>query len=151
MHPNWLKLNHPPLTPALVLATLLACGIPTAAALADQPSAKLCLNETSTPGTQACMHRALNDADLKLNAAYKKAMSVIDQDDRQQDPKAKADWKTQLAGAQRSWIAFRDADCGDLTFSEWDNGSGTTAALYACRYDKTVQRTAEILSRYPLQ
>ena len=97
------------------------------------------------------MHRALDDADAKLNAAYKKALSVIDNDDREQDPKAKATWKVQLAAAQRAWIAFRDADCGDLIFSEWNNGSGTTAALYACRYDKTVQRTAEILSRYPLE
>lgn len=136
---------------ALVTSALLVSAAPCAAARADQPSAKLCLKETSTPGTEACMHRALDDADAKLNAAYKKALSVIENDDREQDPKAKATWKAQLAAAQRAWIAFRDADCGDLIFSEWNNGSGTTAALYACRYDKTVQRTAEILSRYPLE
>ncbi|MCJ2095231.1 DUF1311 domain-containing protein [Methylobacterium sp. J-072] len=72
----------------------------------------------------------------------------MDQDERPQD--SKAAWKTQFMAAQRAWIAFRDADCGDLTFSEWNNGSGITAALYACKSDKTVQRTDDILSRYPL-
>jgi len=131
----------------LALAGLWVCAIPSTEARADQPSAKLCQAATSTPETQACLHKALDAADAKLNAAYKKALSVIDQDDR--PPDAKAVWKTQFTAAQRAWIAFRDADCGDLTFSEWNNGSGTTAALYACQYDKTVQRTDDILSRYP--
>ncbi|GJD54059.1 hypothetical protein OPKNFCMD_6840 [Methylobacterium crusticola] len=96
------------------------------------------------------MHKALDEADRKLNAAYKKAQLVIEQDDRGQDGKARAAWTAQLAAAQRAWIAFRDADCGDLVVSEWNSGSGATAAAYACRYDKTVQRTEEILSRYPL-
>jgi uncharacterized protein YecT (DUF1311 family) len=132
------------------LVGLLACGVMPATSRADQPSAKLCLNETSTPGTTDCMARALQEADAKLNAVYKKAMSVIDHDDRTQDPSAKAVWKTQLEKAQRAWIAFRDADCGDLTYSEWSNGSGANPAVPACRYDKTVQRTADLLSRYPL-
>lgn len=98
---------------------------------------------------------ALNEADKRLNLAYRKAQSVIEQDDRGQDDpgevaKAKATWTAQLAAAQRAWMAFRDADCGDLIFSEWDNGHGVLPAVYACRYDKTVQRTNEILSRYPL-
>jgi len=147
-------MNHkrPCLLPASapVLAGLLAClAVPTTAG-ADQPSAKLCLTETSTPGTTACMTRALQEADAKLNAAYRKAMSVIDHDDRTPDPDARALWKTRLERAQRAWIAFRDADCGDLTDSEWANGSGANAALPACLYDKTVQRTADLLSRYPL-
>ena len=133
----------------LALAALWTCVLPFASARADQPSAKLCRAATSTPETQTCLHKALDAADAKLNAAYKKALSVIEQDDRPLD--AKATWKAQFTAAQRAWIAFRDADCGDLTFSEWNNGSGTTGALYACRYDKTVQRTEDILRRYPLQ
>ena len=138
----------------LLLGAWAACG-PIAGASAEkpsaeQPSAKLCLDETSTPATQACLHRALDAADARLNAAYRKAMSVIDTDDRGMDAAAKATWKAQLAAAQRAWIAFRDADCGDLIFSEWANGSGGTGAQYACRYDRTVQRTADLLSRYPL-
>ncbi|QEE41369.1 MULTISPECIES: lysozyme inhibitor LprI family protein [unclassified Methylobacterium] len=136
-------------TGILALAALWTCALPFASARADQPSAKLCRAATSTPETQTCLHKALEAADAKLNAAYKKALSVIEQDDRPLD--AKATWKAQFTAAQRAWIAFRDADCGDLTFSEWNNGSGTTGALYACRYDKTVQRTEDILSRYPLQ
>ncbi|AYO84442.1 lysozyme inhibitor LprI family protein [Methylobacterium brachiatum] len=132
----------------LILAAFWACALPCAGARADQPSAKLCQDATSTPETQTCLHQALEAADAKLNAAYRKALSIIDQDDRPED--AKAAWKAQFATAQRAWIAFRDADCGDLTFSEWNNGSGTTGALYACQYDKTVQRTEDILSRYPL-
>ncbi|MCJ2060925.1 DUF1311 domain-containing protein [Methylobacterium sp. J-048] len=146
MHPNPSKRTRPP--GILLLVALWACALPSAGARADQPSAKLCQAATATPETQACLHKALDAADAKLNAAYKKALSVIDQDDR--PPDAKAAWKAQFTAAQRAWIAFRDADCGDLTFSEWNNGSGTTGALYACQYDKTVQRTDDILSRYPL-
>ncbi|GJE19451.1 lysozyme inhibitor LprI family protein [Methylobacterium marchantiae] len=87
---------------------------------------------------------------MSLNAAYRKALAVIDQDDRGEDAKAKAAWKAPLTAAQRAWIAFRDVDCGDLVLSEWNNGSGATVTGYACRYDKTVQRRDEILSRYPL-
>lgn len=124
-------------------------------ALADQPSAKLCTSEPTTTATGVCIMNALNEADKKLNLAYKKAQSVIEQDDRGQDDpgevaKAKTAWTAQLAAAQRAWMAFRDADCGDLIFSEWNNGHGVLPAVYACRYDKTVQRTNEILSRYPL-
>ncbi|MEE7490260.1 lysozyme inhibitor LprI family protein [Methylobacterium oryzae CBMB20] len=144
------KRSRLPQAAASVLAGLLACLVGSTTASADQPSAKLCLNETSTPGTTDCMNRALQEADAKLNAAYKKAMSVIDHDDRAADPNAKALWKTQLERAQRAWIAFRDADCGDLTYSEWANGSGANPAVPACRYDKTVDRTADLLGRYPL-
>ncbi|XYD10473.1 lysozyme inhibitor LprI family protein [Methylobacterium sp. NMS12] len=141
---------RPPRASAPVLAALLACFAASTSARAEQPSAKLCLTETSTPSTTDCMNRALQEADAKLNAAYKKALSVIDHDDRTQDPGAKALWRTQLEKAQRAWIAFRDADCGDLTYSEWANGSGANPAVPACLYDKTVQRTADLLSRYPL-
>lgn len=117
---------------------------------ADQPSAKLCLSATSTPEGVQCMDQALSDADRKLNAAYRKALSVIAQStDRPQVQRAA--WKQQLTAAQQAWIAFRDADCGDLVASEWNGGTGTSQAILACRYDKTVQRTDEILSRYPLQ
>jgi uncharacterized protein YecT (DUF1311 family) len=75
---------------------------------------------------------------------------TIEHDNRIQDPIAKTSWKAQLEKAQRVWIAFRDADCGDLTYSEWANGSGASPALAACRYDKTIQPTADLLSRYPL-
>ncbi|WP_019906490.1 lysozyme inhibitor LprI family protein [Methylobacterium sp. 77] len=139
----------------LPLAVLLSLAGPASPVLADQtstnqPSVKLCATETSDVGTQACLHKALDGADTALNAAYRKALSVIDTDDRGEDAKAKAAWKAQLAAAQRAWIAFRDADCGDLVLSEWSGGSGANAAGYACRYDKTVQRTNDILSRYPL-
>ncbi len=140
------------LRPALIAVAAAAALTGAAhAAPAVQPSARLCTAETSTPGTQACLHKALDAADAALNAAYRTAMTVIGQDDRGMSPEAKAQWKAHLVASQRAWIAFRDADCGDLTFDEWNNGSGTTGALYACRYDKTVQRTDDLLSRYPLK
>ena len=80
-------------TSAPVLAGLLACLAVSTSARAEPPSAKLCLTETSAPGTTDCMNRALHEADAKLNAAYKKALSVIDHDDRTQDPDARAQWK----------------------------------------------------------
>ncbi|MCJ2140225.1 lysozyme inhibitor LprI family protein [Methylobacterium sp. E-066] len=122
----------------LVLVALWACVLPSMGAQADQPSVKLCQAATATPETQACLHKALDAADAKLNAAYKKVLSIIDQDDRPQD--SKAAWKAQFTAAQRARIAFRDADCGDLTFSEWNNGSGTTAALYACKTPASTTR-----------
>lgn len=134
----------------LVFAVLLALAGSATAVSAAQPSAKLCATENSTPETAECMEKALEGADKALNEAYRKALSVIDADDSGKDAKAKTEWKAQLAAAQRAWIAFRDADCGALIVSEWNSGSGTTTATYACLYDKTVQRTGDILSRYPL-
>lgn len=132
--------------PALVAAALLA-AVPAQAA---PSSSKLCNDPNfATPQINACMEKAADDADHKLNVAYKKALAVIDGDgDRTADQKAH--WRAQLTAAQRAWIAFRDADCGDLVVTEWNGGTGMGSALSACRYDLTVQRTDEILSRYPL-
>lgn len=117
------------------------------AALAEQSSSKICSKETSTPGTQICMERAYKAADKKLNEAYKAALAYIDKDD-DSSPDDKANWKSELKNSQKAWIAFRDADCGDLIVLEWHKSTGMSAAINACQYDKTVQRTVDLTSRY---
>ena len=133
------------------LALALALGVLAAApALADAPSSKLCLDPSfGTPQIEACMEKAAAEADKRLNEAYRKAIAIIEKDpDR--TPDQKVAWRQRLLVSERAWTAFRDADCGDLTVMEWNSRSGTGTALAACRYDKTIQRTAELHSRYPL-
>ena len=132
----------------LVLGLVFSAAAP---ALAEQPSANLCTDPSfGTPQIAACMEKAAAEADKRLNDAYRKAISIIEKDS-DRTPEQKVAWRQALLVSERAWTAFRDADCGDLTVIEWNSGSGTGTAIAACRYDKTVQRTAELLARYPLR
>ncbi len=53
-----------------------------------------------------------------------------------------------MRAAQRAWIAYRDADCKDLTAQEWSGGTGTTSAVLGCMTEKTMQRTKDLKERY---
>ncbi|MCA8023116.1 lysozyme inhibitor LprI family protein [Burkholderia metallica] len=53
-----------------------------------------------------CAEKDRHSADLKLNQAYKKLVSVL-----KDDPDSGLIPKTQIVYAQRAWVAFRDAEC----------------------------------------
>ncbi|MFG7490576.1 lysozyme inhibitor LprI family protein [Methylorubrum rhodesianum] len=98
--------------------------------------------EVISPGIGACLERAWQIADKELNETYARAMKSIENDE------AGRKWREQLKLAQQAWLRIRDADCGDLVFSEWMNGTGAGAAAVACQVGHTVARTAELRRRY---
>lgn len=98
------------------------------------------------PAIGACLEKALSDADHALNEAYKKTSAYIDESSL--EPADANKWKAQLKTAQERWTAFRDADCGALTESEYMHGTGAGAAAEHCQLSMTLMRAEEIKSRY---
>ncbi|AYO84446.1 lysozyme inhibitor LprI family protein [Methylobacterium brachiatum] len=89
-----------------------------------------------------CLEPAQQVADKDLNATYARALASIGDDAEGRT------WRARLKQAQQAWLRFRDADCGDLTFSEWGSGTGAGPAMSACLIAHTVERTAELRRRY---
>jgi uncharacterized protein YecT (DUF1311 family) len=116
-------------------------------ALAQGFGSTPCDSRPSTPEQVDCLSELLIQADAAMNQAYQRALRTIETD---ADTAAgrRQEWRTALQTAQRGWIAFRDADCGDLIEYEWQSGSGTGPAQLACRLEKTTQRTRQLTDRY---
>src|SRR5689334_12222979 len=69
-----------------------------------------CDNESSNVEYIGCLNRLAEDQDKTLNQLYPKVKALADDYDKSADantPKL----APQLKQAQRSWIAFRDAQC----------------------------------------
>jgi uncharacterized protein YecT (DUF1311 family) len=133
--------------PALLAALLVSAALlPLPAAAQDAPPSA-CDRLASPYEQSACLEAALGRADAALNEAYRRAQAVIDADAA--TPAAdRAAWKRALQAAQRAWIGFRDADCGELVGHEWHQGSGSGPAALACRLDKTERRARALVERY---
>ena len=101
----------------------------------------LCAEAVSS-GVAYCLEPAQQVADKDLNATYARALASIGDDAEGRT------WRMRLKQAQQAWLRFRDADCGDLTFSEWGSGTGAGPAMSACLIAHTVERTAELRRRY---
>ncbi|MCX4194759.1 DUF1311 domain-containing protein [Methylobacterium organophilum] len=99
-------------------------------------------SEVISPGMTACLGRAQEIADKKLNATYARAMKAISSEDNGKK------WQEELRLAQQTWMRFRDADCGDLITDEWHGGTGTYPAIATCLLGHTEARTAELKRRY---
>lgn len=95
-----------------------------------------------------CAEQDFNAADAKLNDAYAHALHYIDAVDTM-PAEQRRQWAAELKEAQRRWIAFRDQDCGEVVGYEWFGGTGMTAAMFACKLQKTETRTQELVDRYP--
>ncbi|WP_295536386.1 lysozyme inhibitor LprI family protein [uncultured Thioclava sp.] len=90
----------------------------------------------TTLGISACLQGEAQVWDDILNAQYKGARAQL----LEQGGTPLAD---QLLDAQRTWIAFRDADCG-LVYSIWADGSIRTVIASSCYLNKTAQRALEL-------
>ena len=95
----------------------------------------------------ACMSALYKKADADLNAVYKRALASIDEADYM-DAGEREKWTTSFRDAQRAWVTFKDADCGELIFFEWWGGSGAGIASLDCQIDATRIRTLDLKSRY---
>jgi uncharacterized protein YecT (DUF1311 family) len=116
-------------------------------AIAQARPTNPCSAETSTYAQSECLDKALKAADGELNATYKKAQVVIDKSDLM-NAEQRRNWKQAFQKAQRAWVAFRDADCGEPVGYEWFQGTGMGPATLACNLEKTKIRTQELTDRY---
>jgi uncharacterized protein YecT (DUF1311 family) len=127
----------------VVFAALFCLGLGPAKA-APQVDCKVA---NTTPEMAFCAEIDLKRADSELNVVWRQVLGAIDQQD-QMTPELRGKWAESLRRAQRAWVAFRDADCGEPVGYEWYQGTGMGLATLECLIGKTKTRTAELKDRY---
>jgi uncharacterized protein YecT (DUF1311 family) len=130
--------------PLFLLWLGLTSAGPAAPARADTID---CNNASSTVEINFCADKDYQAADKDLNVAYAAALANIRTRDDEKPYDAK-NFEDAMRTAQRTWVAYRDADCKDLVAQEWSGGSGSSAAILGCMTEKTIQRTKELKERY---
>jgi uncharacterized protein YecT (DUF1311 family) len=124
---------------------LLALVASSAPACAQEAGTAAACDALLSPYAQTeCLVKLATTADAKLNEVYRHAVRTIGKSDHHNI----AAWKNALRSTQRTWIAFRDADCGTLTGYEWGDGTGLRPATESCLLEKTTQRTRDLVQRY---
>jgi len=99
---------------------------------------KACEATTSNIEYKACLARAADKADAKLNETYKDFLGAVKNAGKEmgQAPDAQIGY---LKGAQKQWIAFRDANCtfeDSLAFGGTATGGNYSACLCALSYKR---------------
>ncbi len=119
-----------------VFAVLALLLVPVGPAAAAHPAsgAKAALPceqaAATTDQITGCAAKGQAEADARLNAAYRDLLRYLDPDERKQ-----------LVAAQRSWLAFRDADCA---FFGGGGGSLAPANRLSCEAGLTNARAVEL-------
>jgi uncharacterized protein YecT (DUF1311 family) len=88
---------------------------------------------TTTPEVNACLNARLAEDDAMLNLYYRAAIKRS----------GGGELAAQLIQAERSWIAYRDAECGSV-FGFWKGGTIRTSMEIDCRIRLTGLRTYAI-------
>lgn len=93
---------------------------------------------SSNPEYKACLARAADKADRELNAGYKALQMAIRATAKElgQSPDAQL---SSLTGAQKKWIAYRDANCtfeDELAFGGTAIGGNYSACLCALSLER---------------
>ena len=121
---------------ARTIAVLAFLLVPTVAAAAAHPpsGAKAALPceqaAATTDQIAGCAAKGQAKADARLNTAYRDLLRYLDPDQRKQ-----------LVAAQRTWLAFRDADCA---FFGGGGGSLAAANRLSCEAALTNSRAEEL-------
>ena len=105
-----------------------------------------CLSQAkNSSDTARCYALELERVDKDLNAAYRDALRKIAALE-QLNPEQRKGVRDLLVSAQRSWILFRDSDCGAVS-AAFGSGTGHAIGELECRIQLTRHRTEE-LSRW---
>jgi uncharacterized protein YecT (DUF1311 family) len=137
---------------ALLFCSILFAGAASGVILAPRAMAEEepkvdCANATSTYEMNFCANKDFEKADAELNKVYKQALAHVEKNAGSPPYDRKA-WEAALRASQRTWVAFRDADCKDLTAMEWQGGTGGTSAEMGCMTQLTTARTKDLRERY---
>ncbi|MBD2451819.1 lysozyme inhibitor LprI family protein [Nostoc sp. FACHB-152] len=119
----------------LIVSTLTLSSFATTLTLANPPLAqKLNCNEAQTQlEINNCAHLSYQNADKKLNRAYKQLL-----------PKLSKSRQQKLIAAQLAWIKFRDASC-EFERSQYEGGSIAPTIYSTCLEAVTKQRTQQLV------
>ena len=97
-----------------------------------------------------CIWREFKAADAELNSVWAQVMEALrpDADSGYMPAEEQKTWRDGMIDAQRAWVTFKEADCRNAVMHEWWGGSGASAAVGACLYRHTVNRTEDLRERY---
>jgi uncharacterized protein YecT (DUF1311 family) len=93
-----------------------------------------CGGKLNQGAINACAASSLRQGDARLNDAYGQIVSRL---------KVNPPAREALLDAQRSWIRFRDAECGFTTFNSRD-GSVAPFLMAQCKERLTAARVAQL-------
>lgn len=104
-----------------------------------------CAPLVTTYRINECEARALQKADLALNAQWKASLAAMKRRDAGvQDPRSTApSYENALIAAQRAWLQFRDTDCRVWGYRV-RGGTAESARVMACQISLTIERTQEL-------
>jgi uncharacterized protein YecT (DUF1311 family) len=91
---------------------------------------------TSTVAANACLAARFEHSDAMLNRYYQAALKRITRE-------SGAGTARRFAQAERSWMAYRDAECGTV-FDYWKGGTIRVSVELDCRIRLTTLRTYAI-------
>jgi uncharacterized protein YecT (DUF1311 family) len=103
-----------------------------------------CSNQVTQIDMNQCAYDAWQAADVTLNRVYREAIAAVQARDRDY-PLEGASEEDRLRLAQRTWVAFRDANC-DAAGYQMRGGSAEPLLVNGCFLQMTEQRIAELQS-----
>ncbi|WP_068090494.1 lysozyme inhibitor LprI family protein [Novosphingobium rosa] len=118
----------------MILASLFLLAATPAQAFNDP--AVPCRNLSASYEMSQCFARALSNEDRGLNQTYNRILRVLNGEER-----------SRLQGAQKQWIAFRDAQCVAQK-ALYAGGTGGPPEELACRLSLTQDRARSLQRAY---
>lgn len=109
-------------------------------------NAQDCVDRATTFEISECLSGELKQQDAELNRVYQAALKTTQLGEL--EPKVRKAFEAALRDSQRKWVAFRDADCRELTGYEWYGGSGSGNASASCMVQMTRARAKDLKDRY---
>jgi len=106
-----------------------------------------CDEAQTTADMERCAKTAFDETEARLNDTYRQVMSFLKQPDMPGSDYAAA--RQKILSAQRSWVAFREADC-EARYILVGSGSLRNIVLLNCRQQRAEQRIDELQQVLPL-
>ena len=105
-----------------------------------------CTDLPSQPAMNQCQQRMAEQADARLNQVWRttrQVMAKADQEGRDGARLGGPGYAAALLASQRTWLAFRDAECLVESY-EWRGGTMQTFVDAQCRTQVTNARTKQL-------